>query len=74
MFKYKYECGKQVVVRFDPRNRIPNIGARKYDGTIHRISYEKNYGAYGTMYELEGCVSDQGVPYTFTKDELEAVK
>lgn len=74
MSRFKYECGEWVTVRFDPGDRIPNIGAKKYDGTIHRIVKEVNYGAYGTMYELEGAVSDQGVPYTFTKDELEVVK
>ena len=72
--KRKFEFGKLVAVHFDPGDRIPNIGARKYDGTVHRIVKETAYGTYGSMFELDGCVSDQGVPYTFTADELEVVK
>lgn len=66
--------GPMVAVHFDARKKPQNIGAMKYNGTIHRISKEKNYGAPGKTFELEGCVSDKGVPYTFTADELEVVK
>jgi hypothetical protein len=70
----KFEVGGLAKVVFDPGDSIPNLGAKKYDGTIHRIIREVRYGTYGAMFELEGCVSDQGVPYTFTKDELEVIK
>lgn len=72
--KKRIELGRMVAAHFDPGDRIPNLGAKKYDGTVHRIVKETIYGAYGTMYELDGAVSDQGVPYTFTKDELEVVR
>lgn len=65
--------GVWVAVHFQ-EDKIPNIGAQKYDGTIHMISKRKDYGSYGRLFELEGCVSDKGVPYTFTADELEVVK
>lgn len=66
--------GPKVAVHFDARKKPQNIGAEKYNGTIHKVNKKKNYGAYGNLYELEGCVSDKGVPYTFTADELEVVK
>ena len=74
MKRRKLGKGCMVAVHFDPGDRIPNLGAKKYDGTVHRIVKETAYGTYGSMFELDGAVSDQGVPYTFTADELEVVR
>lgn len=38
----------------------------KYDGTIQFISRRRFIKVlHGYIYELEGCESDKGVPYTF---------
>lgn len=64
------EVGTLVEVRFDRGDRIPNIGAKKYDGTRHVVSVKKSYGPAGSLFELDGAVSDKGVPYTFMASDL----
>ncbi len=72
--KQVFELGQLVTVRFNSREKIPNIGAKKYDGTCHRIASKTNYLTYPPLYELEGCVSDQGVPYTFLEGDFEVTR
>ena len=64
------QVGTNVRVRFIEDDKIPNIGAKKYNKCETWISKKTEFGAHGVMYELDGCVSDLGVPYTFTADEL----
>lgn len=66
----KFWKGRMVVVRFDPGGICPNFAARKYNNTIHKVTRAKRYGAH-SFYELDGAVSDAGVPYTFSDEDLE---
>lgn len=66
--------GTLVAVRFDPNSQIPNLAAKEYNNTIHRISKVSNYGTKGKTFELDGAVSGKGLHYTFTPDELEVVR
>ena len=65
--------GTMVAVYYDPQSRVPNSIAKKYNGTIWRISRVANFGAKGQYYELEGVCSDMGVPYAFLESELTAI-
>lgn len=67
------EVGSVVAVRFDHRRRPVNFGARIYDGTTFRVSKRKDFGASGVYFELDGAVSDEGVPFTFIADDLEKI-
>lgn len=49
-------------------------GMLKYNRFVTRVVGKRDKGAYGTMYELRGCLSDKGVPYTFTDDYLKLIK
>lgn len=66
--KIIYE-GAFVTIRIPPYNQMPD-GMKRYDNTIHRVSRVRDYGAWGKTYELEDVVGRNGVPYTWTKDEL----
>lgn len=68
------KVGSLVAVRFIEDEKIINIGAKKYKGCVTTVVKKRELGAYGTMYELDGCVSDLGVPFTFTDDYLELVE
>lgn len=65
--------GKYVAVRFDPNSQIPNLAAKKYNNTIHKISRMKSFGAHGKLFELDGAVSEGGIHYSFQADDLEEV-
>lgn len=65
-----YNVGTLVEVVFDPLDKLPNHAAKKYNGTRHRIASRKDCGAFGIQFTLEGCVSDKGVPYVFSKNDL----
>lgn len=68
-----YNIGTLVKVVYDPDEKVPNIAAKKYEGTVHSISKRYDYGAYGVLLELDGAVSDKGVPYVFGVNDLEIV-
>ena len=65
--------GTMVVVRYNPLMAATNVAARKYDGTIHRVSrvVETRLGPY---YELEGVTGKNEAPYAFTRGDLEIMK
>lgn len=65
--------GTKVVVRYNPITSATNVAARKYDGTIHRVSKVVAL-PLGKYYELEGVTGPNGVPYGFCRDELEVVR
>lgn len=66
--------GTWVAVHYDPMmSQRPSYIAQRYNRTIHRVSKVVNYGGWGTYFELENVVSEKGVPYGFTIDEIEKV-
>lgn len=74
MTRGQIKVGSLVTVRFNPDDKIPNLGAKKYDGAETTVTKRVNRGSYGIMLELDGCVSDAGVPYTFMIDDVELIK
>lgn len=68
-----YEVGTLVEVLYDPLDKVPNIATRKFRGTQHRISKRLDYGARGVMFELEGVVGKNDVPYVFLAQELKVL-
>lgn len=73
MASRQYDIGTLVEVVYDPLDKLPNIAAKKFDGTQHRITSRKEYGPYGIQFTLDGCESDMGVPYVFTMNDLKIV-
>lgn len=73
MGKKTFDVGTLVEVYYDPSDRLPNIAAKKFNGTKHRIVRRIDYGSYGTLLELDGAVSDKGMPYVFTVNDLKIV-
>ena len=71
--KRTYDVGTLVEVLFDPLDKVPNVATRIYAGTQHRISRRIEYGAYGTLFELEDVVGKNDVPYVFTTHELKII-
>ena len=64
------KVGTYVFIRYDPHSHTPNEIAKRYDGSESVVTRVKNYGAHGTYYELEGIVSQMGVPYSFAESDL----
>ena len=71
----RFKLGEKVTIVLDPLDISVTNGMLKYNGLDAAISKickatgsNRVYQPYG--YELEGCVSDMGIPYTFTKDML----
>lgn len=64
------KVGTFVIIRYDPHSHTPNEIAKRYDGSESVVTRVKNYGARGTYYELEGIVSQMGVPYVFAESDL----
>ena len=69
--------GSVVTISLIPNDNAVTPGMLKYDGQIAQISricrpsrrlQAANGTAYG--YELDGIVSDFGVPYTFTNEMI----
>lgn len=73
MAKRAYEVGTLVEVLYDPLDKVPNIAAKKFRGTQHKISRRLDYGARGVMFELEDVVGENDVPYVFLMQELKIV-
>jgi len=67
--------GDEVMLVLDP-NPLTSLGItpgmRKWDGCVFNISkikYSKHPSINGPVYfELEGCVSEYGVPYSICRD------
>ena len=67
--------GDEVMLRLDP-NPLTSLGItpgmRKWDECVFRISkikYSNHPSINGPVYfELEGCVSEYGIPYAVTRD------
>ena len=70
MVNRAYDVGAMVRVYFDSSEKVPNIAAKKFDGMVTRINRRFDYGAYGVLFELEDAVSDKGMPYVFTTNDL----
>lgn len=74
MTRGQIKLGSAVVVRYDSDSKIPNIGAKKYDGAETTVVKRTDCGSYGIMLELDGCISDKGIPYTFMLDDIELIR
>ena len=64
------KTGTFVIIKYDPNSHTPNEIAKRYDGSESVVTRVKNYGARGTYYELEGIVSQMGIPYSFVESDL----
>ena len=66
--------GNECVVRI-PKEDAVNFGMlNKYDGEIMKVSRKKPLGSANTPYfELDGAVSDKGIPYAFIREWLIAL-
>lgn len=70
--------GDKVKIQIPPREQKIAAGGYKYDGETHTVtrakSLRKRDGSYADIYELEGCVSRMGVPYTYCAEWLTEVE
>lgn len=62
--------GTYVIVRYDPTAQVRNEIAHRYNGAEGKVTRARNWGAHGAYYEIEGIVSQLGVPYTFVESDL----
>lgn len=72
--KTEYKCGQKVMVILDAAQYITN-DMKSFNQQVFRISrvrHLKQHGTthYWTYYELDGCESEKGVPYSFSGDWL----
>ena len=72
--------GDSVIVVLDPNEQIQsNRELWKYQSQEHRISRRKviSYGrggcTRGVYYELDGVVSEMGVPFGFLEEQLVSI-
>ena len=40
---------------------------------VSKVKRLRTHDTYGYMYELRGCVSEKGIPYTFVEEWLEVL-
>ena len=65
-------AGDLVMVSYSP-NEHTNNPATKLDGQRFTVKRKRRIGVRGNekwIYELDGAVSDMGIPYVFLEDEL----
>lgn len=62
--------GTYVIVRYDPTAQVRNEVAHRFNGAEGKVTRARNWGAHGAYYELEGIVSQMGVPYSFVESDL----
>ena len=64
-----------VRVKIDP-DELHGQGVKKFNGQQFLVSRAKRLRHHGTteyIYELRGCVSEKGVPYSFVEEWLEVL-
>ena len=73
-----YEEGQKVIITLNPNEQTQSNGeVWKHQGEQHVVAKRKviAYGRTGKQrgayYELEGVVSDMGVPFGFLEDQLQ---
>lgn len=68
--KKHYITGELVAVHFPKKEHTDVSMLKRFEGFCYSVRSWRYFGAGGYMYTLEGCVSDEGVPYTFADEWL----
>jgi hypothetical protein len=63
----------KVIIDIPESDLEKNPMLAKYQGQTRSVEWEY-FTTHGTIYELDGCESKMGIPYSFHKDWVRIIK